>query len=65
VKRIKVVDETLLVENSNSVFANEDEFRMRNDKLLTIGGPDCKRTKATTQPFLQFLHVHTTNVSPL
>ena len=64
-KRIEVIDETLLIEDSNGVFANQDEFGMGNGELLTIGSPDCKGTKATTQPFLQFLHVHTITVSSL
>jgi hypothetical protein len=59
VQRIQIIDETLLVPNGNSIFSKQDEFRMRNNELLSVSRPNCKRPKpAAAQSLLQFLHIH-------
>ena len=44
-ERVEIVDETLLVENGDAVFADENEFRMRNDELLAVRGANGKGAK--------------------
>ncbi|HXR08162.1 MAG TPA: hypothetical protein VN765_12580 [Candidatus Acidoferrum sp.] len=62
VQGIYVVDEALLVENRNAVFPNENEFGMRDLKLLSIRGAYCKRPEAATAHLLfQFLNIHLFN----
>ena len=65
-KWIKGIDVPFLVPNSDAVLAEEEKFRMRNGKFLTVGRANRKRPEPAAKPLFQFLHVHTLNVpSPL
>ena len=56
---IKVVDESLFIQNGHAVFTDQYELGVRNHELLTIRRSNRERTKPTAQPLLQLLYVHT------
>ena len=59
---IDIVDEAGLVHDGRGVFAEQNEFRMRNGKLLSVRRANRKWTEPAGQAFPQFLNVHAVNL---
>jgi hypothetical protein len=59
---IEIIDETVLVQNGNTVLADENKLWMGNVEFVAVRCANGEWSKPAGQPLLQFVDIHDGNV---